>query len=277
MGKKTLIIVLVFLLSALYQGCAAKKHDGAAGFSYLIQESKAMSEQMAGSITEQKNNGSQNHGEKIPYCEMTVNPENKSGGAASDRKKVYLTFDDGPDGVVTPLILDTLDSYGIKATFFVVGTQIEKYPEVLQDMFERGHSIGNHTYSHRYNDIYSGRDSFMESIRRNEEIIFHLTGNRPKIFRDPGGSVRNSESAKSFLADNGYQLINWNVESYDSRKPRLPASEIIEKIRQQTLKEEVWSEMVIIMHDGTGHIATARALPTIIHMLQNQGFQFEAF
>ena len=272
MGKKTMIMFLILFLAFVNQGCVAAKQLGVTGFPYILRESKTSMNQAFYSA------GAENNGDTVKSTgsEMIVNLEHKSVEPAGGQKKVYLTFDDGPDSVVTPLILDTLDSYGIKATFFVVGTEIEKYPEILRDTAERGHSIGNHTFNHRYQGIYSGKNSLLESIRQNEETIFRITGKRPQMVRDPGGAVRKSESAKKFLAEKGYRLVDWNVESYDSRKPYLTATEIIEKIRQQSLQEDLWPEMIIIMHDGKGHMATARALPTVIDMLQNQGFQFEA-
>ncbi|MBU7006483.1 polysaccharide deacetylase family protein [Phosphitispora fastidiosa] len=271
MGKKTLIIFFILFLAFVNQGCVVSKQVGVTGFPYILRESKILMDQTFYSAGAKESGDSA----KSTGSEMTVKIEPNSDEAAGGTKKVYLTFDDGPDSVVTPLILDTLDSYGIRATFFVVGTEIEKHPEILRDMAERGHSIGNHTFNHRYQGIYSGKNSLMESLRKNEETIFRITGKRPQIVRDPGGAVRKSGSAKKFLAEEGYRLVDWNVESYDSRKPYLTAPEIIEKIRQQSLKEDLWPEMIIIMHDGTGHMATARALPTVIGMLQNQGFQFE--
>jgi len=271
LGKKTLIIFLILFLAFVNQGCVTAKQVGVTGFPYIMRESKILMDQtFYGAGAEASGDGVKSTG-----SEMTFNIEHKSDAAAGGQKKVYLTFDDGPDSVVTPLILDTLDSYGIRATFFVVGTEIEKHPEVLRDTAERGHAIGNHTYNHRYQGISSGKNSLVESIRKNEELIFRITGKRPQMVRDPGGAVRKSGSAQKFLAEQGYRIVDWNVESYDSRKPYLTAPEIIEKIRQQSLKEDLWPEMIIIMHDGKGHMATARALPTVIDMLQNQGFQFE--
>lgn len=190
-------------------------------------------------------------------------------------KKVYLTFDDGPDDVNTPVLLDILDSYGVKATFFVIGTNIEKYPGVLRDIVKRGHTIGNHTYNHKYDDIYSGTEGFIRSVRLNEELIYRTIGIRPHTVRDPGGKIRNNTMVRQTLAQNKYWLSEWNVDSYDSRKPSLTAPRIIENIRTQAQNRKVWSQMVILMHDGKGHINTVRALPTIIEMLQNEGFTFE--
>lgn len=190
-------------------------------------------------------------------------------------KKVYLTFDDGPDDINTPLLLDVLDSYGVKATFFLIGTNIEKHPGILKEIVKRGHAIGNHTYNHKYEDIYSGNGGFINSIRLNEELIYRNVGIRPHIIRDPGGKIWNNTAIRQALTQNKYWLSEWNVDSYDSSKPTLTAPQIIENIRTQAQNRKVWPQMVILMHDSKGHFNTVRALPTIIEMLKNEGFTFE--
>jgi peptidoglycan/xylan/chitin deacetylase (PgdA/CDA1 family) len=189
-------------------------------------------------------------------------------------KTVYLTFDDGPNNLETPMILDILDSYGVKGTFFVVGTNIEQYPGVFKEEIRRGHGIGNHTYDHKYTEVYASYAAFLESIKQNEELIFQIGGIRPKIVRDPGGEVRNNKVLKDLLAQNGYSLVDWNVDSYDSRKPGLDGAQIVESVRRQTAKPNIQSHMIVLMHDGKGHMNTVRALPTVIEMLKNQGFKF---
>jgi len=189
-------------------------------------------------------------------------------------KTVYLTFDDGPNDTETPKILDILDSYGVKGTFFVIGTNIEKHPVVFKEALRRGHTVGNHTYDHKYSEVYASHDAFLESIRKNEELIFQIAGIRPKVVRDPGGQVRNDEVVKGLLAQNGYTLVGWNIDSYDSRKPSHDSARIVESVRSQAANARLWSNMIILMHDGTGHMETVRALPAIIELLQSQGFKF---
>lgn len=199
-------------------------------------------------------------------------PETKK---AAVTQKVYLTFDDGPDYTNTPMVLDILDTYGVKATFFVVGTNIAKNPEILKDIVARGHALGNHTYSHRYSEVYASSASFLKSVKTNEDLIYQLVRQRPRVVRDPGGVARNNNTLKGLLNQNGYRLVHWNVDSYDSRKQSSEGEDIVENIRQQTMKKKTWPQMVILMHDGSGHIDTVRALPTIIEMLKSQGFEFD--
>lgn len=267
---KKIVIILVLLLLALTTGCAAYPGK-TTGFAYILEnagitkKSSSAADQAAGSITAVPVTAGNSADQAKPVPDDT----NKN------KKIVYLTFDDGPNNTITPMVLDVLDSYGVKATFFVVGTNIEKYPGVFKEEVERGNSIGNHTYDHKYHNVYSGTGSFLQSFKDNEEVIFRYAGLRPTILRDPGGEARNNQALKSVLADNGYRLIDWNVDSYDSRKPALNGPAIVEEIRRQAANKNLWPGMVILMHDGTGHLNTVRALPTVIDMLKNQGFQFE--
>ena len=100
---------------------------------------------------------------------------------------VYLTFDDGPDDKITPQILDILKAEGVKATFYVCGNMVEANPEVLKRIFNEGHAIGNHSYNHRYDELYKSPWSFMEQIIKTDTAIKDVIGVRPFIIRAPGG------------------------------------------------------------------------------------------
>ncbi len=271
MRKRLFFLIILALIMMFIQGCSYGRNQTGLGYilkeaaklrsyhTYYVKEYVKEPEVAGAGETRQDDSSNRNSNDSIP----------------GQKKKVYLTFDDGPDSLITPLILDILDGYGAKATFFVVGTNVEKNPEILRDIVKRGHAVGNHTYNHRYSDVYSGGDGFLRSIRLNDELIFQTIGQRTRVVRDPGGEVRKSESLKRLLAHNGYQLIDWNVDSHDSRVPSPSAPEIIENIRRQIMQEHLWPGVIILMHDGPGHMNTVRALPTVLDMLVNQGFQFE--
>lgn len=272
MKVKYFILALAALLIVL-TGCSAKPGQKT-GFGYLQEQFREMDTYVVETTASGEGQLPQKDVVNGPLSEVTGSqPIQQPQGTVV--KKVYLTFDDGPDDINTPMLLDVLDSYGVKATFFLIGTNIEKHPGLVREIVKRGHAIGNHTYNHKYDDIYSGNDSFIRSIRINEEIIYQTVGLRPHIIRDPGGKVRNNTMIRQALAQNKYWLSEWNVDSYDSRKPTLTAPQIIENIRGQAQNSKVWSQMVILMHDGKGHNNTVRALPTIIEMLINEGFTFE--
>lgn len=263
MKLRVTAFVILLLLAALGTGCFSRSAGKTTGFKYILSRGSAKSSPK-GSLQHQaqqeKSGRSQTKLQQIQ--------------APSGIKTVYLTFDDGPNNTETSMILDILDSYGVKGTFFVIGTNIEHYPEVLKEEIRRGHAIGNHTYDHKYGEVYASDAAFLDSIRKNESLIFKIGGVRPKIVRDPGGEVRNNKILKDMLAKNGYSLVDWNIDSYDSRKPSLNGAQIVESVRRQAANPKIWPQMVILMHDGMGHMNTVRALPTVIEMLKSQGFKF---
>lgn len=111
---------------------------------------------------------------------------------ASDPKRVFLTFDDGPTNQVTPYILDLLKNENIKASFFVLGNRVDANPELVKREYEEGHFIGNHGYSHKYSAIYASADTVMEEYYRTNQSIRDAIGNQEYnslVFRFPGGSV----------------------------------------------------------------------------------------
>lgn len=111
----------------------------------------------------------------------------------SDYKRVFLTFDDGPSKTVTPEILRILDDYNVKATFFVLGSRVELYPEIVKEEYEKGHYIGNHGYSHKYSYIYSSIDNVLSEYRNAENIIrnaLEMPEYCSNVFRFPGGMPR---------------------------------------------------------------------------------------
>ena len=111
---------------------------------------------------------------------------------ASDPKRVFLTFDDGPTNQVTPYILDLLKNENIKASFFVLGNRVDANPELVKREYEEGHFIGNHGYTHKYSSIYASADTVMEEYYRTNQSIRDAIGNQEYnslVFRFPGGSV----------------------------------------------------------------------------------------
>ena len=199
----------------------------------------------------------------------------QTGDKPSVSKIVYLTFDDGPDALHTPQVLSILDKYGIKATFFVIGTSIEKNPGLLREIVARGHAIGNHTYSHKYREIYAGEYSFLNSIIKNEGVIYKAVYLKPKVVRDPGGKIRFNVKQKKLLKDNGFNLVDWDIDSTDSRSPYLSAAAVQASVRSQLAQKSNARQVVVLMHDGLRRSNSVLALPGIIEMLKKQGYQFE--
>ena len=184
----------------------------------------------------------------------------------------YLTFDDGPSEQ-TPAILDILDRYGVKATFFVVGSSVQKYPDIVKEAAARGHVIGVHTDSHVYKDIYASVESYLDDFSAAWQRVYDLTGQKPAVFRFPGGSINqyNKGIYQPLIAEmlrRGFAYYDWNASAEDAvGKPTA------ESVVQNALS--VQSKMpIVLMHDGTYTTATAEGLPKIIEGFQSRGYTF---
>ncbi len=189
------------------------------------------------------------------------------------QKTVYLTFDDGPDPENTPVILDILKKLQIKATFFVVGTQIKDNPQILKRIFQEGHAIGNHSYNHIYRDLYRSVDSYVAQLHKNDELIMNILGVRPRITRAPGGTVGSfTKEYWDALAEQGYVDIGWNIASGDASSAN--AITLVANVAKQLENEALWSHSIVLMHDGSGHDETVKALPQIIKLYKDRGFEF---
>ncbi|SFL39972.1 polysaccharide deacetylase family protein [Pelosinus propionicus] len=189
-------------------------------------------------------------------------------------KTIYLTFDDGPDPQNTPLILAILQESNIKATFFLVGTEVSKYPELVKQIYAAGHAIGNHTYNHIYRELYQSPAAYIEQLQHNDELLKNILNVRPRISRAPGGTAGHftAEYWKR-LKNEGYIEVGWNISSGDASNAKADA--LLQNIISQTNKNTfLWSHAILLMHDGRGHSETVKALPSIINFYKEQGFEF---
>lgn len=189
------------------------------------------------------------------------------------KKVVYLTFDDGPSNL-TPKVLDLLDRYNAKATFFVVCKNNEEYAEFLSEIVERGHTLALHSYSHNYNEIYASKDAFLRDYEKVYDWVVDNTGYTPSLFRFPGGSNNGSSYVVNGIIDEmeerGFQYFDWNVSSGDGSE--LTTTEnIIDNICSNVGVPE---NPVVLMHDGRGKNATLAALPTVLEYLSDNGYEF---
>lgn len=207
-----------------------------------------------------------------PPSSIPVSPEEIQPYYA--KKVVYLSFDDGPDPVVTPRILQILKQYAVPATFFVIGTQTEAYPELLRQINTEGHAIGNHSYNHRYKELYQSPSAYIDQLRKCDALIAAITGVKPLISRAPGGTAGSFTSEYwSALKREGYRDVGWNINSVDASSAR--ATQITANVIAQAQKNEfLWSHAIVLMHDGRNHTETAAALPSIIEYFKNEGFEF---
>lgn len=201
-------------------------------------------------------------------------------GGVKKGKVAYLTFDDGPSSN-TPEILEILRQYNVKATFFVNGWKKKNFEQMLRMIHEEGHALGNHTYSHRYEIIYSSVENFMADLKKQEEMIYEATGVRPKIIRFPGGSdnlVSRRFGGKDImekiaerLKKEGYVYIDWNASAGDALKPPLSKAQMMEAVRRTTKGK---NPVVLLMHDLDSKRSTLEILPWIIEYLKGEGYEF---
>ncbi len=187
-----------------------------------------------------------------PQPDIGPEADNRGGDSADTEKTktMYLTFDDGPSAEYTDIILDVLAKYDIKATFFLVGENVEKRPEVAKRIAEEGHAIGIHCYSHAYDDIYDSVDSYVEDFEKAYQIIYETTGVEVKIFRFPGGSVNgyNKHVCKDIITEmteRGYVYFDWNASLEDAVKKTTP-EELVKNAKDTAMNRD---RVILLAHD----------------------------
>jgi len=179
--------------------------------------------------------------------------------------KVYLTFDDGPS-IYTQEILDILDRYDVKATFFVVGKEDEASKEALMQIVERGHSLGMHSYSHKYSELYQSVDAFAEDFQKLRNYLYEVTGVESNLYRFPGGSSNtvsrvDMQEFVDYLDQQGVTFYDWNIASGDGSTGSLSVQQLL---KNSTKDIEKWHTAILLMHDAGDKRSSVEALPMII-------------
>ena len=186
--------------------------------------------------------------------------------ADSGIHKVYLTFDDGPSAN-TGQILDILDEYGVKATFFVVGK--EGYNDQYRRIVEEGHTLGMHSYSHVYRDIYESVEAYGQDLEKLHTYLYELTGVDSRIVRLPGGSSNTVSKDKiqdiiAYLGQQGMTYYDWNVSSGDAASGYVSAQQIADNVLNHVSEHHT---SIVLMHDASGKNTTVEALPIILEKI----------
>lgn len=179
--------------------------------------------------------------------------------------KVYLTFDDGPSKY-TEDILDILDAYDVKATFFVLGKESDYSIGMLQEIAKRGHTIGMHSYSHKYAEVYGSVEAFSADFYQIYSYILDNTGIQSVYYRFPGGSSNtisdiDMQVFADFLAEQEVEFYDWNVSSGDGGRVLLDVDTLV---RNSTESISRHGTSIILMHDAASRPTTVEALPQII-------------
>ena len=186
-------------------------------------------------------------------------------------KEVALTFDDGPYGTSTEEVLDILRKEKINATFFLIGKNVDKYPEIAKEIVNEGNVVGNHTYNHFKNFAEMSSNDFATDLIKAEISIASSTGVIPKLFRAPYGYI--SDTMKKELAKEGYTTVRWNVDGNDWNLKKTA-----NQIEDYTV-EKTKPYSILLMHDGHetnnySRVNSIDSLPKIIEDLKKEGYSF---
>lgn len=218
-----------------------------------------------------------------------------------EQKTIYLTFDDGPIPEITPWVLEQLEAYNAKATFFCIGENIKKNPEIFQQIIHKGHSIGNHTFNH-INGWKSKTDDYVKNVLKAEDAISEKRNNsyeslnpnkttqnhKPKtsnielqtqnlkpqtqnhkLFRPPFGKIKNSQAR--LLVKSGYKIVMWDVLSGDFDK-RLSGEKCLENVLKNASKGST-----VVFHDSIKASKNLKfTLPKVLEFYAKKGFKFKA-
>jgi len=198
-------------------------------------------------------------------------------------KEVYLTFDDGPS-LLTPKVLDVLKEENVKATFFVVGTWVQKYPEFVRRAHNEGHSVLPHSQTHQWS-IYTSFDTYYNDLNKIENVLKNTLGFAPsKIIRFPGGStnqtsynyggVKFMNNLTKDIINKGYYYIDWNVSSGDTGSGHNNKGNIIANVKKWSAGKKL---AVTLFHDTGANAGLVAALPDIIDYYRDNGYNFKNF
>ena len=197
----------------------------------------------------------------IANVSNAVESDSENFAEENDQLKVYLTFDDGPSDN-TAAILDTLAKYNVKATFFVVGKTDDQSKEMYQRIVNEGHTLGMHSYSHKYSVVYDSLDAFETDFNQLQSYLYDITGQECRLYRFPGGSsnqVSNTDMSEfiRFLNEEGVTYFDWNVSSGDATSQAYTADELLNNVLTDVPK---YKTSVVLMHDSNTKSTTVEAL-----------------
>lgn len=228
---------------------------------------------------------------KNTIAEILGNPDSADGEAISDPEtvsdhrsqqplreneetddmiSVYLTFDDGPSAE-TDRILDILKEYNVKATFFVIGKTDENSVKAYQRIVEEGHTLGMHSYSHQYAQVYASREAFEDDLTSLQDYLFSITGMESTFYRFPGGSSNKVSKIPmsdliQCLEERNITYFDWNVSSGDASGTQLSSQTIINNVMSGINGK--LKNYVVLFHDSAAKKTTVDALPEILEQLQ---------
>lgn len=194
----------------------------------------------------------------------------------SNEKIIYLTFDDGPGGKVTREILDILKKEDVKATFFIISSQVKGQEDIILRMRNEGHSIGLHSHTHDRKNLYSSNEAFLEEMLKCQEILYEVTGEKYYIIRFPFGCNNKSYKLEQSLVDllhkNNFKIYDWTGDCGDGANCKLPIDKIIKNSTKHANSD---GNIVMLMHCSAINQNTVSALPSIIKYYKENGYSFK--
>ncbi|MGM9618138.1 polysaccharide deacetylase family protein [Butyricicoccus sp.] len=282
-----LLVAVVLVVSAVkvLTNRSPKEEDAAAGSAVLTEEQKLEQRKKEGPASQQEtkqylaikdDDSLPSYAKEYPglYAKAVDEPN-----ILSDEKVCYLTFDDGPSTSNTPGILDILKKENVKATFFVVTSEIDEETEpILQRIVDEGHTLCIHANEHEYGDLYASTEAYLEDFANAYDKIYELTGYRVQGFRFPGGS--NGQVNSSGCYDNivtemtrrGFEYYDWNAYSHDAEGGNYSPEEMADMaVHEVDISSR--NDVILLMHDTYGKEKTVSALEQIISQLKEAGIE----
>ncbi|WP_346935245.1 polysaccharide deacetylase family protein [Clostridium sp.] len=206
-------------------------------------------------------------------CSNSVKADSLDIKEETDNKIIYLTFDDGPS-IMTDKVLDTLKEYDVKATFFLIGNQIENQETVVKRIYNEGHGIGLHTFTHNYKSIYSCNKNFIEEMLKCQNEIYNVVGIKPNIIRFPWGSSKKlNKEFLNMLHKNNFKIYDWNAFMSDGVNYKTSPDKLY---REATKTNVTKHPIILLMHCDYVHKNTCIALPRVIEYYKEKGYEFRA-
>ncbi|HEY9633648.1 MAG TPA: polysaccharide deacetylase family protein [Coleofasciculaceae cyanobacterium] len=189
----------------------------------------------------------------------------KPSSEETSLKPIALTFDDGPWPTVTSQVLDILKKNNVKATFFMVGRQVQRYPQLVKQVVAEGHALGNHTWNHQYH--FFNESAAARELEDTASLIYKTTGVKTSLFRPPAGILNNG--LVSYAHAKKHAVIMWSVDSRDWRYYGSTAQGLVDSVLKDAKPGGV-----VLMHDGGGDRSTTiKALPSLITQLKKRGYK----
>jgi len=266
------MVVLIVCIACIFVKNYNKKSATQASSKKVVTHKKVAAQKKKKSDLEDKDKDKgievfkmkSNPGEVMPWVDQKD----------STKKIAYLTFDDGPS-INTTKILKILDDNKIKATFFLIGKNAERYPDLVKSELADNNSVANHTYSHVLN-YREDPQAFVEDVKKCDSVLKNIAGDKyiQNFMRFPGGAFESQKRLEPFrqaVTSAGYRFLNWNDMNGDADRPNVPADILINNVKRYTEGKKI---VVILMHDAAAKSTTVQALPTIIDYLKSQGFVF---